>query len=298
MDEHRAVRSTLDMSKSIAFYLEVSDPAGYPSDRRAKTVWAINDILQGRAERPVEELLAELEEKGGDYYAKEVAAVRQDIQRFQTQRSLLATPYTKSSGKEYKFRLYNADPKRPLKIINQQLFDRAAKAGFPPGFFRVSYFDQVTVYCVPKGTDFNFSTFQNCTFAVCRIENATFDGTSIYSSEFHSTEIDHTTFFHATIANTHFHDSSLKWVSFQKARLKSCNTLDCVLENVGFMDATLDGCSYGRVKARNTQYLLTAKITQGGATRDECARNRAAIFRALAPQDAHAVVPRRREGCR
>ena len=173
MDKHRAVRSTMDMSRRIAFYLEMSDPAGYPSDQRGKTVWRINDILQGRTERPPEELLAELEDKGGEYYAGEIAAVRRDFQQFQIQRSLLSTPYTKSSAKEYKFRLYNADPQRPLKIINQQLFDWAAKAGFPPGFFRESYFDQVTLYCVPRGTDFNFSLFQNCTFAVCRMENCT-----------------------------------------------------------------------------------------------------------------------------
>ena len=291
MEDYRAVRSTLDMSKRIAFYLEMSDPAGYPAEHRAKTVGYVNNVLQGRAERPPEDLLAELEEKGGEYYAKEIAAVRQDFQQFQVQKSLLSIPYVKSSSKQYKFRTYNAYPDRPLKIINQQLFDWAAKAGFPPGFFRESYFDRVTLYCVPQGTDFNFSMFQNCAFAVCRIENATFDGTSIYSSEFHSAEIDHTTFFNATIANTHFYDSSLKWVSFQGARLKSSNTLDCVLDNVSFLRTTLDGCSYGRVTPSHIQSLETANITMGGATDDECRRNRAAIFKALQVKDIQ-IVPK------
>ena len=75
---------------------------------------------------------------------------------------------------------------RKLKIVNQRLYDCAAKAGFPPNFFRETYFDQVTFYCIPDHTDFNFSYFSNCTFAVCRIREATFDGATLSSSEFHS----------------------------------------------------------------------------------------------------------------
>ena len=38
----------------------------------------------------------------------------------------------------------SAFPSKPSII-----FYRAAKAGFPPGFFRETYFDQVTIYCLP-----------------------------------------------------------------------------------------------------------------------------------------------------
>ena len=33
MNDYKAVRSSLDISKSIAFYLEMSDPAGIPAER-------------------------------------------------------------------------------------------------------------------------------------------------------------------------------------------------------------------------------------------------------------------------
>jgi len=297
MDDYRAVRSTLDMSKSIAFYLEMSDPAGYPPEKRAGTVRAVNDILQGRSDLSLDMLHDLLEQKCTPYYAGEISAMWRDINSFMEQKALRSRPYNKSSSKTYHYRTYDRDPERPLKIINQQTFDRAAKAGFPPGFFRESYFDQVTVYCLPDWADLNFSVFQSCHFAVCRINGAAFDGASIYDSRFHSVAMEHTTFFQATLAHTHFQDSGLTLVSFQKARLKSCNTMDCTLEHISYQDATLDGCAFGRVKARNIHNLLTANITQGGATEEECRQNRAAVLRTLAPDKAQAPV-RQREAVR
>lgn len=299
MNEYKAVRGSREMSKSIAFYLEMSDPTGYPAENRTKTVRAVNDILQGRSRRTAEELLAEVSDKGGAYYAGEIGVLRREVRDFLEQKALLETPYTKSSSKQYKYRTYQSGG-RTLKIINQQLFDRAAKAGFPPDFFRESYFDQVTVYCLPDRADCNFSVFQNCQFAVCRVQDVRFDGASIYSGEFHTSRLDHTTFFAATLANTHFYDSSLNWVSFQKARLKSCNTLDCTLRNVGFLNAVLDGCSYGRVDAGHIRCLDTATITQGGATEEECARNRAEVLRSLCPAllSQRSKMPEKRRGGR
>lgn len=284
MNEHRAVCSSRELSKRIAFYLETSDPAGYPPDNWAETIHTINDILQGRSQRTPDGLLAEVADKGSVRYSGEISILRRDVQDFLAQKTLLETPYTKSSGKQYKHRIYQGSDGRPLKIINQQLFDWAAKAGFPPGFFRESYFDRVTVYCLPDYADCNFSVFQSCKFAVCRIQDVQFDGTSIYSSEFHTCRIERTTFFAAIVANTHFYDSTLNWVSFQKSRLNSCNTIDCTMQNVGFLYAALDGCCYGRVAAEHIRYLDTAVITQGGATLEECAQNRESIIRNLCPQ--------------
>lgn len=281
MNDYKAVRSSLDISKSIAFYLEMSDPAAFRLRDRAGSIRTINDILQGRSEKTVEAMLAELEQKGGTYYAGEIAILRQNIQDFQRQKMMLTQPYSKSSGKTYRFRTFDNSIGRSLKIVDQKLFDKAAKAGFPPEFFRETYFDQVNIYCLPEHADFYGSTFQNCAFAVCRISAPSFIGASIYSSEFHSCVLEYADFFESSIAHTHFHDSALSHVTFQKARMKSCNTIDCTLDSINYLTATLDGCSFGRVTASDVQNLDTATITQGGAGQEECRRNRDAIFQAL-----------------
>lgn len=279
MNDYKAVRSSLDISKSIAFYLEMSDPAAFRLRDRAGSIRTINDILQGRSEKTVEAMLAELEQKGGTYYAGEIAILRQNIQDFQRQKMMLTQPYCKSSGKTYRFRTFDNSIGRSLKIVDQKLFDKAAKAGFPPEFFRETYFDQVNIYCLPEHADFYGSTIQNCAFAVCRISAPSFIGASIYSSEFHSCVLEYADFFESSIAHTHFHDSALSHVTFQKARMKSCNTIDCTLDSINYLTATLDGCSFGRVTASDVQNLDTATITQGGAGQEECRRNRDAIFR-------------------
>lgn len=281
MNDYKAVRSSLDISKSIAFYLEMSDPAAFRLRDRAGSIRTINDILQGRSEKTVEAMLAELEQKGGTYYAGEIAILRQNIQDFQRQKMMLTQPYCKSSGKTYRFRTFDNSIGRSLKIVDQKLFDKAAKAGFPPEFFRETYFDQANIYCLPEHADFYGSTFQNCAFAVCRISAPSFIGASIYSSEFHSCVLEYADFFESSIAHTHFHDSALSHVTFQKARMKSCNTIDCTLDSINYLTATLDGCSFGRVTASDVQNLDTATITQGGAGQEECRRNRDAIFQAL-----------------
>lgn len=281
MNDYKAVRSSLDISKSIAFYLEMSDPAAFRLRDRAGSIRTINDILQGRSEKTVEAMLAELEQKGGTYYAGEIAILRQNIQDFQRQKMMLTQPYCKSSGKTYRFRTFDNSIGRSLKIVDQKLFDKAAKAGFPPEFFRETYFDQVNIYCLPEYADFYGSTFQNCAFAVCRISAPSFIGASIYNSEFHSCVLEYADFFEAGIAHTHFHDSALSHVTFQKARMKSCNTIDCTLDSINYLTATLDGCSFGRVTASDVRNLDTATITQGGAGQEECRRNRDTIFQAL-----------------
>lgn len=282
MNDYKPVRSSLDISKSIAFYLEMSDPAAFQRGDRAGSIRAANDILQGRSKQTVGELLEELERKCGAHYAAEIAAIRQAIQDFLDQKELLSHVYNKSScSGTYHFKSYQNCNGRPLKIVDQKLFDKAAEQGFPPNFFRETYFDQVTLYCLPEYADFYGSTFQNCVFAVCRINAASFIGARIYSSEFHSCALDHADFFGATLANTHFHDCSLIHITFQTAFLKSCNTIDCTLDHINYLTAKLDGCSFGRVTASDIRNLTSATITQGGATAEECCRNRENIFQAL-----------------
>ena len=299
IDEHRKVRGSHQISIRAADLLEDMRPQHYNGMNRAQTVRTINDILQGRTERTVDAFLIGLRNTGGEDYAQRVEEISREIQAFLTQKELLTQPYTKSSSKQYKYRSYDPPIGRKLKIVNQRLYDCAAKAGFPPNFFRETYFDQVTFYCIPDHTDFNFSYFSNCTFAVCRIREATFDGATLSSSEFHSCVMQYATFFNASIDHTHFHDSTLRNVSFQEARLKSCNTVDCELDGVGFLNATLDGCFFGRVAARSIRGLHTATITQGGATDYEVKRNRESIFAALRPeQGLRLEFPAKRRGGR
>ena len=299
IDEHRKVMGSHQISIRAADLLEDMRPQHYNGMNRAQTVRTINDILQGRTERTVDAFLIGLRNTGGEDYAQRVEEISREIQAFLTQKELLTQPYTKSSSKQYKYRSYDPPIGRKLKIVNQRLYDCSAKAGFPPNFFRETYFDQVTFYCIPDHTDFNFSYFSNCTFAVCRIREATFDGATLSSSEFHSCVMQYATFFNASIDHTHFHDSTLRNVSFQEARLKSCNTVDCELDGVGFLNATLDGCFFGRVAARSIRGLHTATITQGGATDSEVKRNRESIFAALRPeQGLRLEFPAKRRGGR
>jgi len=287
------------LSVRAAELLEDMRPQLYNGENHDETVQTINDILRGRSDRTPDAFLTGLRNTDGGGYARRVEELGRDIRAFWEQKALLTQPYTKSSGKQYQYRTFTLDPERPLKIVNQRIYDSAAKAGFPPGFFRETYFDRVTFYCVPDHTDFNFSRFLGCTFAVCRIREAAFDGASFYLSEFQNCAVQYATFFKASIAHTHFHNSSLKNVSFQGASLKSCNTVDCELDGVGFLNATLDGCFFGRVSARNIRNLNTAAITQGGATKEEADRNRDSVLAALLPQSGKRQgVPEKKRGGR
>lgn len=258
----------------------MSYPDRYPSTDWTGNIHAVNEILQGRSDRTLASLLSELTQ-GTDYDGK-LHILLAEIQDFYHQKELFAQPYNKSSNIDFPYEMFDLGSSK-LKIITQDIFDRAAKAGFPPDFFRKSYFDQVTIYCMPECADLNFSTFNECKFAVCRINGASFDGASIYSSEFHSVELFYSTFFHAGLSYTHFQDSHLKYVSFQRASLRRCNTTDCVLDSMNYLDARLDGCSFANVAASKTRNLLTAVITQGGATSEECERNRLSVIGALIP---------------
>lgn len=297
MSERKAVRSTLAISQSIAYYLEMSSPGVYPPGDRAKTVRMLNDILQGRSDRSVENLMDEVRAKGGSYYAGEIGRVCEEIQAFQVQKALLSQPYTKTSGKQYKYKTMDLNPDQPLKIINQLTYDRAAKAGFPKGFFQESYFDQVTFYCLPENANCNFSRFHNCTFAVCRLAGVRFWEASLYSCEFHSCRIEYTLFPDATLANTHFRDCSIRSAAFLRTRMSRCNTIDCTVGRLNLNGAILDGCSYGRITRlpnSRIEALETVSFTMGGVTQEEAKANRAAILQALGvPEEPHRKKPPR-----
>ncbi|MEY8404285.1 pentapeptide repeat-containing protein [Oscillospiraceae bacterium 44-34] len=280
MAHFQAVRSGLAISQSIADMLERADPAQYNGANRTQTIREVNDILQGRSELSFDMLYSILEQKcGGE--AGQVEKVKRDAEAFRHQKLCRTLRYTLSGSQEYHYETWDFDPKRPLKIISQPLFDHAAEHGFPPDFFTASYFDHVTIYCMPDNVDCSFSQFQNCRFSVCGIRGAVFDNATLDNTDFHSTLLQMVNFTGASIAHAHFRDSSLVSVSFQEARLKSCLTLDCTLDRVDFLGAVLDGSSYDRVAASGIQNLPSATITQGGATHEEAERLRASVFHEL-----------------
>ena len=277
MFDYKPVPSGLAISQRVVDCLDTMAPVGYLPGERTKAIRAVNEILQGRSSRTAEELLAVL----GQYGDEQFTPVQQDIQDFLTQKNLLGSVYDKASNKEYKFRSYSRPNGRSLKIIDQSLYDRAAKNGSPPDFFRESYFDKVTFYCLANYADFYDSELHNCKFAVCRMKGTAFIGARIYDSDFYTSVLNLADFFCATLAHTQFRDCELTHVTFNSARMKSCSTIDCTMDGINYSGAVLDGCSFGRVTAGAIHDLDGAVITQGGATEEECRRNRDAIYQAL-----------------
>lgn len=280
MAHFQAVRSGLAISQSIADMLEQADPKHYNGANRTHTIREVNDILQGRSDLSLDMLYSILEQKFGGEGGK-VEKIKRDVGTFQVQKSHRAQPYAMVGAQKYNYETWDYDSQRPLKIISQPLFDHAAEHGFPPDFFTESYFDHVTIYCMPDNVDCSFSQFQSCCFSVCGIRGAVFDNATLDDTDFHSALLQMVNFTGASIAHAHFRDSSLVSVSFQEARLKSCLTLDCTLDRVDFLGAVLDGSSYDRVAASGIQNLPSATITQGGATHEEAERLRASVFHEL-----------------
>lgn len=277
MNDYKAVSSGLDISRRIADCLEAAAPMGYLPNERVQAIRAVNDILQGRSTRSAEELLVELEKCGED----RIASVRQDIQDFLRQKKLLTQAYDKSRGDKqflYKHRTGNG---KSLKVIGQRIYDRAAKAGLPPDFFRESYFDNVTFYCLPDHADFYGSELWNCKFAVCRMEYASFAGARIYDTVFYSCVMNYLDFFTAVIAHTRFNDCELSHSVFHKGELLHSSFTDCTLDHINFLGALLDSCLFGRIIAGNIHNLDKATISLGGATLEENRQNRESIYQAL-----------------
>ena len=82
IDDFKAVRSSLDISRSLKYYLSMRDHDKYGDS--TKIVRALNDTLQGRGERTVEQLLAEMDAVCGGWkdYDEDRAMLRQRIQAF------------------------------------------------------------------------------------------------------------------------------------------------------------------------------------------------------------------------
>ena len=284
MIEYKAVPSGLEISRRIVDCLEDSAPQGYAPGERSSTICKLNDILQGRSTRSVDELLAELD-KCDD---TRLPAVLEDVQAFLRQKELLTTPYVKRANQRpFTFQYRYASEERSLKIIDQTLYDRAAREGFPIDFFRESYFDHVTFYCLPDYVDLSGSELHGCKFAVCRIKGISFRYSRIYDTEFYSSILNCGDMYESVLAHTHFHDCELSYMVMENATLKNCSTTDCTMDNVDYAGSTLDGCTFSRITA-GAICLDWTTITQGGATEEECRQNREAIYKALGVKEAAA----------
>lgn len=290
MADYQKVKSGLEISMGIADYLQLVDPRQFNGRSRVKIIREANDTIQGRTTRTVDELLDEVREKGRGWYPQEIERFSREIAALQAQKKLVAVPYTKEGVGGHTLQSYEGT-NGPLKVIDQRHYDQAVAEGFPPDFFRKSYFDRVTFYCLPDDTDFTLSEFHNCTFAVCRLKGACFDDTRIYDGDFYSCFIRNATFASATIAHTHFHDSFFRNTSFQRSRMNRTHVVDCIMERSNFRDATLDGCSFGRITAKGTLNLSTAHITHGGCTAEEVEAERSAIRKVLCGPEKRARKP-------
>lgn len=280
MADYRKVKSGLEISMGIADYLQLVAPKQFDGRCRAKIIREANDTIQGRTARTVGELLDEVREKGRGWYPQEIERFSQEIAALQAQKKLIAVPYTKEGVGGHTLQSYESTH-GPLKVIDQRHYDQAVTEGFPPDFFRKSYFDRVTFYCLPDDTDFTLSEFHNCTFAVCRIKGAHFDNTRLSDCDFYSCFIRNVTFSSASIAHTHFRDSFFRNVSFQRASLKRTYVMDSTMERSNFRDAVLNGCYFGHTTAKGTLNLASAYITHGGCTAEEVEAERRTIHKVL-----------------
>ena len=91
---------------------------------------------------------------------------------------------------------------------------------------------------------------------------------------------------------------NIDMISLTNTHMRRCNITDCTVTRLDFLGAALDRCSFGRISRGTNSTVLhldTAAITQGGATAEECARNRAAIFQALGVQALEHHPAKRRQ---
>ena len=281
IDDFKAVRSGLNIARSFYTYLNLCAPPNCPAAGRTRTVEEINNILQGRDKKcSVEAFLAQVDEICGEWkdYAEDRAMLHQRVRDFLRQKELLSQKYTKTGV--WNFECEMRDGK---KIINQELYDQAANSGFPPGFFRKTYFDRVTLYCLPDAQDCSESAFNLCSFTVCRINSADFESSAFFNCEFHTCDIVNATFYRAVLDNCRFHDSHCENVSFESALLKSCGFTDGKMKETNYRNATLDGCYFTTTQSRGARNVCTVMVRQSGATTEEERQNRAALLLALKP---------------
>lgn len=293
MADYQIVKSSLEISMGIVECLEMAARYNAWGAKNRNELWKINDVIQGRGKETVKELLVKVREKGNGWYPNEIERFEWEIKQLQKQKALREQPYRKTREGTYQYEMAEIQAEAPLKIINQKLYDRAVEEGFPGDFFRDSYFEYVTFYCLPDGADFQGSRVANCTFAVCRIRDANFERTRIYDTDFHSCDIQGVSFFSSTMICDEFQDNTLRDVSFREASLKCVYTRDCTMVNADVSNSILNGCDFSRTTAKETTGLDSITITHSGATVQEVAERQRVIRKVLSGRAEKERKPRR-----
>lgn len=125
--EYTAIRSSLEISRDMADYLEAADPQKYPPASRAQTIREINDILTGRSDAPFDSPLGRARDKRAIELMADFAALSIQVKQME-----LPSPFKR--GRAQKYPLWNVDAETPLKWIDQKRYDSAVRNGFPDGF--------------------------------------------------------------------------------------------------------------------------------------------------------------------
>jgi len=277
---HKRVDSGLSLATRIAHLLEDSDPQHYNGSNSDFTIRHINDVLQGRNKQMNATALANsLEPLSGD---EAVEAVQDDIVDFVRQMSLI--PMTNNNHvptDTFIYETFDYAPQNPIKIVTQDIYDRAVSEGFPPDFFHERYFKDVTFYSLPYEVDFSFSRLLGCAFHVCNVNQAYFAHAKLFDCAFHTADLSLARFNSANIMNTRFYDTAMNCTGFCEAIFKHCSFLDCSMYGTDLYDAYFDGCSFDRIHAPAIKHLDTAFFTMGGATPEEVNHNRRMNYAAL-----------------
>ena len=272
--EYTAIRSSLEISRDMADYLEAADPQKYPPASRAQTIREINDILTGRSDAPFDSPLGRARDKRAIELMADFAALSIQVKQME-----LPSPFKR--GRAQKYPLWNADAETPLKWIDQKRYDSAVRNGFPDGFFKQSYFDRVSFHDLPDDVDCTGSTFASCRFTACRVKGTLFEDCTVRDTDFSNCRLDFCLFAYAGLSHVRYFDCTIHKGGFAFSQLKSVTLLDCNMESVNMGNCALDGCSFARIRARDIRRLATSTITQGGATHEECDRLREQTYRAL-----------------
>jgi len=285
MADHQKVKSGLEISVEIADLLELAPQWRHGIKYRGRIIHEVNDIIQGRSDKTVEDLLNGLRERCRGWYSDEIERFDKEIKAFQTQKAALSTPSPVHGKDGRNIRARTEDPHPSMRTIDQRQYDRAVQEGFPPDFFQGSYFDRVMIYYLPDGTSCEGTVFSGCHFQVCRLVNVELWDSSLYDCDFQSCYMDGVLFLDSALANTHFHDCDILSVGFIRSKLRHCSIVDCAIEKrLNLSGSVLNGsffrcvslCQGGTVKG-----LDTATITCGGATAEEIKQLRRSIFKAL-----------------
>lgn len=271
--EYAKAPGAFDLAKRFFDLCEDIAPQSYNGSNRAKVVGIVADALNkfpSLAEPPESLPDIAFPEEGDakkrfDHFFEEGAI-------YEKQKRLMQTEYGQPPvGKlEYIMPVEDVNGEQ-LKIIDQNLYDRAVVQGFSNGFFRNAYFSSVTFYALPEKADFSASVLQDCKFNVCAARGATFNGSSVYSTDFQTVDLTGASFSRTTLAHTHFNAVDLRGVDFSDASVRNCNFTSCNMWDVSLLCTKLNNVSFAKIEDPRIAHIMTTDF-HFGAVEHETAK--------------------------